>query len=124
MNHALDINGREHAIEIKVLQEKIEPKEILARKLKLKNDSIKCMNSSKRYVSCTHLGDPSSSYLMMRNITMTSEIVNTSIDRLEAMIKNIVEYNQPAEVIYDSGADIPDELTLTQKLGVKISLVK
>jgi len=123
VNNALDIKGKEHAIEIEVLQDKLELKATLVKKLKLKNGSMKRMNSSKRSLSCISLGDPSSESSMMRNITMTNEIMNTLTVRLEAMLTRIDQSTQPAEGIYDIGVDIPDELAPIRKLGSKISLV-
>jgi len=123
VNNALDIKGKEHAIEIKVLQDKLELKATLVKKLKLKNGSMKRMNSSKRSLSCISLGDPSSESSMMRNINMTNEIMNTLTFRLEAMLTRIDQSTQPAEGIYDIGVDIPDELAPIRKLGSKISLV-
>jgi len=123
VNNALDIKGKEYAIEIKVLQDKLELKATLVKKLKLKNGSMKRMNSSKRSLSCISLGDPSSESSMMRNINMTNEIMNTLTFRLEAMLTRIDQSTQPAEGIYDIGVDIPDELAPIRKLGSKISLV-
>jgi len=127
VKEALEIKGKEHAEEISSMQNKLDLKDTLIKKLRLKNGSLKRMESSKRALSSRNLSsrnlDPSSDAFTVRDMNMTNEMMNTLTFRLERMMAKIEESMQtPAESIYDVSVDLPDEMRPIRKLAAKISL--
>jgi len=140
VNNALDIKGKENALIMAIMQEKLDKKDVIIKRLNLKNTSMKNlknmgssgrmngmsgMNGSTRNFSSTRsLLTANSQGFNARNMSISTEVMNTLTLRLENMLTKIDAPRQNQdEVQYDTGFGAEDELAPIRKIAAKISLV-
>jgi len=140
VNNALDIKGKENELIMAVMQEKIDKKDVIIKRLVLNNSSMKNlknmgssarmngmsgMNGSTRNFSSTRsLLTANSQGFNARNMSISTEVMNTLTLRLENMLTKIDAPKQNQDQgQYDMGFDTEDELAPIRKIAAKISLV-
>jgi len=136
VNSALDLKGKENALVVAIMQEKLNRKDEIIKRLSLKNGSMKSlknmgssarlngMNGSTRTLSTRSLLTASSQGFNARTMSISTEVMNTLTLRLENMLTKIDTHTKDEDQgLYDTGFDTEDELAPIRTIAAKISLV-
>jgi hypothetical protein len=112
VSKALALKEKEHEEEITKLKESLELKNKIVKRLEGKVESLK----AKSNIRSPQRRAPQAA--MMRNIAVTGEMMDTSIRRLESMLKQIDQ-----SVDNQKNVDKNDDLAPIRKVASKLSLV-